>query len=91
MSGSRTVFERAHLEALLERERALFRERTPRSRALAEQARAAQIFGVPMPWMATSTVTSTSTSPSATPARCRGTRRSRPCARSPGASASSAA
>jgi glutamate-1-semialdehyde 2,1-aminomutase len=46
------MIERAHLEALIERERALFRERTPRSRALAEQARAVQIFGVPMPWMA---------------------------------------
>jgi glutamate-1-semialdehyde 2,1-aminomutase len=52
MSGSRTVVERARLEALIERERALFRERTPRSRALAEEARGVQIFGVPMPWMA---------------------------------------
>ena len=52
MSGSRTVIDRARLAALIERERALFRERTPRSRALAEEARAVQIFGVPMPWMA---------------------------------------
>ena len=51
MSGTRAI-ERARLEALIERERALFRERTPRSRALAEEAREAQIFGVPMPWMA---------------------------------------
>ena len=46
------MIERARLEALIERERVLFRERTPRSRALAEQAREVQIFGVPMPWMA---------------------------------------
>jgi glutamate-1-semialdehyde 2,1-aminomutase len=46
------VIERARLEALVQRERTLFRERTPRSRALAEQAREVQIFGVPMPWMA---------------------------------------
>ncbi|MDX6600454.1 MAG: glutamate-semialdehyde -aminomutase, partial [Gaiellales bacterium] len=52
MSGSPGVIERTRLEALMERERALFRERTPRSFALAEQARGAQIFGVPMPWMA---------------------------------------
>ena len=46
------MVERARLESLIERERALFRERTPRSRALAEEARGVQIFGVPMPWMA---------------------------------------
>ena len=52
MSGSRTVIDRTRLASLVERERALFRERTPRSRALAEEARSVQIFGVPMPWMA---------------------------------------
>ena len=52
MSRSRTGIERARLEALIERERELFRERTPRSRALAAAAREVQIFGVPMPWMA---------------------------------------
>ena len=52
MSGTRTAIDRPRLEGLIERERALFRERTPRSRALAEEARGAQIFGVPMPWMA---------------------------------------
>ena len=46
------MIDRARLESLIERERALFRERTPRSRALAEEARTVQIFGVPMPWMA---------------------------------------
>jgi glutamate-1-semialdehyde 2,1-aminomutase len=52
MSSPSAVIERTRLAALIERERALFRERTPRSRALAEEARGAQIFGVPMPWMA---------------------------------------
>ncbi len=52
MSGTRTVVDRTRLEGLIERERALFRERTPRSRELAAEARAVQIFGVPMPWMA---------------------------------------
>jgi glutamate-1-semialdehyde 2,1-aminomutase len=52
MSGIRTAIDRIRLEGLIERERAAFRERTPRSRALAEEARTAQIFGVPMPWMA---------------------------------------
>jgi glutamate-1-semialdehyde 2,1-aminomutase len=52
MSVSRTDIDRARLEALIERERATFRERTPRSRALADEARDVQIFGVPMPWMA---------------------------------------
>ncbi|MDX6629344.1 MAG: glutamate-semialdehyde -aminomutase, partial [Gaiellales bacterium] len=46
------MIERARLEELIQRERALFRERTPRSRALAAEARGVQIFGVPMPWMA---------------------------------------
>ena len=52
MSAGHGVVDRTHLEALIERERGLFRERTPRSLELAEQARGAQIFGVPMPWMA---------------------------------------
>jgi glutamate-1-semialdehyde 2,1-aminomutase len=52
MSMSHAAVERTHLAALIEREREIFRERTPRSRALAEEARAVQIFGVPMPWMA---------------------------------------
>jgi glutamate-1-semialdehyde 2,1-aminomutase len=52
MSGSPGVVERTRLEALIERERGLFRERTPRSFELAQLARGAQIFGVPMPWMA---------------------------------------
>ena len=46
------MIDRTRLASLVERERALFRERTPRSRALAEEARSVQIFGVPMPWMA---------------------------------------
>ena len=52
MSSTPAVIERTRLAALIDRECALFRERTPRSRALAEEARGAQIFGVPMPWMA---------------------------------------
>ena len=52
MSASRTDIDRARLQALIVRERATFRERTPRSRALAGEARDVQIFGVPMPWMA---------------------------------------
>lgn len=52
MAATPTVIDRARLGALIERERATFRERTPRSRALFEEARGAQIFGVPMPWMA---------------------------------------
>src|SRR4051812_38490322 len=52
MSGSPGVVDRTRLASLVERERALFRERTPRSRALAKEARSVQIFGVPMPWMA---------------------------------------
>jgi glutamate-1-semialdehyde 2,1-aminomutase len=35
----------------MERERASFRERTPRSAALAEDARGSLLFGVPMNWM----------------------------------------
>ena len=46
----RTV-DRSRLAGLMERERALFRERTPRSAALAEDAKASLLFGVPMNWM----------------------------------------
>ena len=48
MSASRTDIDRARLEALIERERATFRERTPRSRALADEERGVKISGVPV-------------------------------------------
>ena len=46
-----TPVDRGRLAALLEREIALFAERTPRSRALFDRARASLVGGVPMPWM----------------------------------------
>src|SRR4051794_12004105 len=46
------TIDRARLAALIERERAHLRTRTPRSLALGEEARGSQVFGVPMPWMA---------------------------------------
>ena len=42
----------AALAALLEREQAAFRERTPGSRSLHEQAKGSLLHGVPMHWMA---------------------------------------
>jgi glutamate-1-semialdehyde 2,1-aminomutase len=46
----RTI-DRSRLHELMERERATFRERTPRSAALADEAKASLLFGVPMNWM----------------------------------------
>jgi glutamate-1-semialdehyde 2,1-aminomutase len=46
----RTI-DRSRLQELMERERALFRERHPRSGELAEDAKASLLFGVPMNWM----------------------------------------
>jgi glutamate-1-semialdehyde 2,1-aminomutase len=46
----RTI-DRSRLHDLMERERATFRERTPRSAALAHDAEASLLFGVPMNWM----------------------------------------
>ncbi len=46
----RTI-DRSRLHELMERERALFRERHPRSGELAEDAKASLLFGVPMNWM----------------------------------------
>ena len=46
-----TTIDRTRLHELMERERGLFRERHPRSRELAEDARSSLLFGVPMNWM----------------------------------------
>jgi glutamate-1-semialdehyde 2,1-aminomutase len=46
----RTI-DRSRLHELMERERQTFRERHPRSGALAEDAKASLLFGVPMNWM----------------------------------------
>ena len=46
----RTI-DRSRVHELMERERALFRERHPRSRELAEDAKSSLLFGVPMNWM----------------------------------------
>ena len=46
----RTI-DRSRLHDLMEREQSTFRERTPRSAALAEDAKASLLFGVPMNWM----------------------------------------
>jgi len=46
----RTI-DRSRLHDLMERERAMFRERTPRSATLAEDAKSSLLFGVPMNWM----------------------------------------
>ncbi len=43
--------DRSRLHDLMERERRTFRERTPRSATLAEEAKASLLFGVPMNWM----------------------------------------
>ena len=45
------AIDRSRLHELTERERELFRERNPRSRQLAEDAKASLLFGVPMNWM----------------------------------------
>ena len=46
----RTI-DRTRLQDLMARERATFRERTPRSAALSEDAKGSLLFGVPMNWM----------------------------------------
>ncbi|HYJ61458.1 MAG TPA: aspartate aminotransferase family protein [Actinomycetota bacterium] len=46
----RTI-DRARLQDLMAREHATFRERTPRSAALSEDAKGSLLFGVPMNWM----------------------------------------
>jgi glutamate-1-semialdehyde 2,1-aminomutase len=46
-----TTIDRDRLQRLMERERAAFREKHPRSRALAEDAKGSLLFGVPMNWM----------------------------------------
>ena len=46
----RTI-ERTRVHELMERERSLFRDRHPRSKGLADDARASLLFGVPMNWM----------------------------------------
>jgi glutamate-1-semialdehyde 2,1-aminomutase len=46
-----TVPDRAHLLALVERERAAFNDANPRSRELHRRAAESLIGGVPMPWM----------------------------------------
>ncbi len=45
------TIDRSRLRELMERERATFRERHPKSRALSEEARGSLLFGVPMNWM----------------------------------------
>lgn len=45
------MIDRGRVEALTDRERTLFRQRTPMSRARAEVARDSLLFGVPMNWM----------------------------------------
>ncbi|MGH2681154.1 MAG: aspartate aminotransferase family protein [Actinomycetota bacterium] len=46
-----TPIDRARLSGLVERERALFRERHPTSRALFDAGRSSLLWGVPMNWM----------------------------------------
>ena len=46
-----TTIDRGRLSGLMERERALFRERHPRSRSLFEAGRGSLLWGVPMNWM----------------------------------------
>jgi len=45
------TIDRARLSGLMDRERALFRERHPKSRALFEVGRDSLLYGVPMNWM----------------------------------------
>jgi len=45
------TIDRARLSGLMERERALFRERHPKSRALFDAGRDSLLYGVPMNWM----------------------------------------
>jgi glutamate-1-semialdehyde 2,1-aminomutase len=45
------TIDRARLSGLMERERVLFRERHPRSRALFDGGRGSLLWGVPMNWM----------------------------------------
>jgi len=46
-----STIDRARLSDLMDRERARFRERHPRSRALFDEGRDSMLFGVPMNWM----------------------------------------
>ena len=46
-----TSIDRSRLHELMDRERAAFRERHPRSGELAEAAQASLLYGVPMNWM----------------------------------------
>ena len=46
----RTI-DRSRIRTLMERERATFRERHPRSGELAQEAKASLLYGVPMNWM----------------------------------------
>jgi len=46
-----TEIDRTRLRQLMDRERAMFRERHPRSGQLAEDAKGSLLFGVPMNWM----------------------------------------
>ena len=46
-----TEIDRTRLAELMERERSLFRERHPASRALFESGRNSLLWGVPMNWM----------------------------------------
>lgn len=52
MANSAVPLDRQRAAAILERERATFAERNPRSLELAERARRSLLHGVPMPWMA---------------------------------------
>jgi glutamate-1-semialdehyde 2,1-aminomutase len=45
------TIERSRVAALMERERATFRRRHPKSGRLAEEAKASLLYGVPMNWM----------------------------------------
>ena len=45
------TIDRSRIHELMERERATFRERHPRSGELAEAAKASLLYGVPMSWM----------------------------------------
>jgi glutamate-1-semialdehyde 2,1-aminomutase len=45
------VIDRSRLQELMERERQTFRDRHPRSKELAEQAKSSLLYGVPMNWM----------------------------------------
>jgi glutamate-1-semialdehyde 2,1-aminomutase len=52
MAATAPPLDRQRAAAILERERATFAQRNPRSLELAERARGSLLHGVPMPWMA---------------------------------------